>query len=491
MEARNGKNIRLPYTLIPYIPPEIDLSDLGDNLCLLSDEMLQRMDEYLSVKVDRRYSKKELQQKFSPDLKYSIVVHAGEKYILYKGRKRHGLAGVGDFGVVKYLQHVKSKQWHAVKSISQIHTNFDHVVRLYQPAFMKTLSVTEHALLQKFKVAQGSLGERMSASKGLQYYIIMHSAPGTDLFDYIEERRSTLHPQHFIALLIKICEIVNQLHQSGFIHRDVKQENMRFDLASGELTLLDFGLAEAIPADGVLCDQSIYGTKEKRAPEIFEGCYSVKTDTFAVGATLADLLGILNCKMGEYDLARLHPREMVDKQSDMTLFDKATYLRLYDVCAAMMRLRPEDRLDLSSAVSELMLIQKEMPCGNLSVNVLDLAIYAELLAEQKEHIKRALAIYCHEVIITVPRGFQITCETVRFIRSLEAAGLKVMDKIFYLNEPDKIISELKSEEPNVQRVHFMMSDIFPQRASSQFFKPDKQAVTTKPAEAPKNKCVMM
>ena len=68
-----------------------------------------------------------------------------------------------------------------------------------------------------------------------------------------------------------MVEALNALHQAGFVHRDLKLENIMLASRNREdiqLKLVDFGFAEVINAKEL---KSKAGTPGYIAPEVFKG----------------------------------------------------------------------------------------------------------------------------------------------------------------------------------------------------------------------------
>ncbi len=75
-------------------------------------------------------------------------------------------------------------------------------------------------------------------------YIVMDFFPGGDLFGIIEKEEG-LDEAAVKFYLAEIASGLNDLHRLGFVHRDVKPENVLI-AGSGHVRLVDFGVAARI-----------------------------------------------------------------------------------------------------------------------------------------------------------------------------------------------------------------------------------------------------
>ena len=102
------------------------------------------------------------------------------------------------------------------------------------------------------------------------------------------------HPSYFRCVAEKIADVCDGLdyaHQQGTLHRDIKPANLLFDL-DGAIWITDFGLAKLDEASDFTRTGDIVGTPQYMPPESFEGRYDERSEVYAVGLTLYELLSL-------------------------------------------------------------------------------------------------------------------------------------------------------------------------------------------------------
>jgi len=98
-------------------------------------------------------------------------------------------------------------------------------------------------------------------------------------------------PRYVIPLFYKILAGVRFAHSRGYVHRDIKPSNILLD-SGGEAKLTDFGIAKVMHGgQGLTAKGFVLGTTLYMSPEfITKGVVSVKTDIYALGVTLYEML---------------------------------------------------------------------------------------------------------------------------------------------------------------------------------------------------------
>jgi len=121
-------------------------------------------------------------------------------------------------------------------------------------------------------------------------YIVMELMPGGTLNDLVHEK-GPLPPEQAIRRILDVMDGLNEAHEIGLIHRDVKPSNCFLD-AEGRVKIGDFGLSKSLLRDSHLTRTGTFlGTPLFAAPEQIkrEGS-AVQDDVYSVAATLYFLL---------------------------------------------------------------------------------------------------------------------------------------------------------------------------------------------------------
>ena len=90
---------------------------------------------------------------------------------------------------------------------------------------------------------------------------------------------------------MQVAEALEYAHQQGTLHRDIKPSNFLLDL-KGNVWVTDFGLAKAAEDDDLTQTGDLVGTLRYMAPERFRGRCDARSDVYALGLTLYELLAL-------------------------------------------------------------------------------------------------------------------------------------------------------------------------------------------------------
>ncbi len=172
----------------------------------------------------------------------------------------------------------------AVKIIKAEHFNDDELrVRFEQEA--RAVARIEHAgvstAYDSGELEEGSLFFVMELLRGLNLAQMLH----------LHGRGS---PRQVASLVRQVGAALTAVHRAGFIHRDVKPENIFIseDRDGFKVKLLDFGIAKRLASDANLTQSGTFiGTPAYMAPEqVEESDVDARTDLYSFAAVAYEAL---------------------------------------------------------------------------------------------------------------------------------------------------------------------------------------------------------
>jgi serine/threonine-protein kinase len=121
---------------------------------------------------------------------------------------------------------------------------------------------------------------------GTRPFIVMPRIEGTTLSGFLQTASLPLPVALWVAR--QTAQALETLHRSGWIHGDVKPDNLLMD-SRGHVTLIDLGFAQRV---GATRSHLLMGTPDFAAPEWLQesAIAEPSTDIFSLGRTLQTLL---------------------------------------------------------------------------------------------------------------------------------------------------------------------------------------------------------
>lgn len=101
--------------------------------------------------------------------------------------------------------------------------------------------------------------------------------------------RTFTYWQSVARIGIQVAEALDYAHKQGILHRDIKPSNLLLD-AHGTVWVTDFGLAKVDDQQNLTDAGDILGTLRYMPPEAFEGKTDARSEVYALGLTLYELL---------------------------------------------------------------------------------------------------------------------------------------------------------------------------------------------------------
>jgi WD40 repeat protein/serine/threonine protein kinase len=149
---------------------------------------------------------------------------------------------------------------------------------------------------------------------------------------------------------VQAAEALAYAHHQKLLHRDIKPSNLLLDL-QGTVWVTDFGLAKAEGTDALTRTGDIVGTLRYMAPERFRDKADARSDVYALGLTLYEMLTLDPVFVAD-ERARLIDKILHDEPTKPRQLDPQIPRDLETIVLKAMAKEPSDRYRTASDLAE-------------------------------------------------------------------------------------------------------------------------------------------
>jgi serine/threonine protein kinase len=193
-----------------------------------------------------------------------------------------------------------------------------------------------------------------------QYFLVMEYIQGPTLKQLIGQRRH-LSAREAIEIAIQVCSVLQVAHSRGYIHRDIKPQNIMLAAAGGTggisegailVKLTDFGIVRVVEEAGLTNSGIVLGTADYLSPEQARGeRLTASSDLYSLGVVMFEMLTGRPPFVGPTAVS-IAMQHASSKPPSLRQFNHTIPLTVEQLVLRVLEKEPEDRFNSAAEMQQ-------------------------------------------------------------------------------------------------------------------------------------------
>jgi serine/threonine protein kinase len=334
---------------MPATSSDLDFLDLARKSGLVSDEAIQKFEQNSPETLGdpTAISAAMIRQGLITTFQSKVLLSGKYRGFILGPYKVLEPIGKGGMGRIFLAEHTSLQRRVAIKVLqAEKSKNQELLQRFYREA--RAAAALDHPNIVKiFDVNQGAG----------THFLVMEYVHGKTL-QQIVTARGPIHYQKAIHYIIQTATGLKHAHEKGFIHRDIKPDNIILS-TEGVIKILDMGLARSLNQEQdnvtkLMNPNAIYGSVDYISPEqSIGGNVDARSDLYSLGATLFALITGVAPFSGTS--AQILVSHQLTEVPNLAKFRASAPPQLNAIVAKMMAKQPNKRYRNASEVIDALL----------------------------------------------------------------------------------------------------------------------------------------